>query len=114
MKQVIKTRQIVLGKTVDEQTRCKHYHSKRDIIAIKFPCCDTYYPCYQCHQECTDHPAKKWSQHQFDELAILCGVCTKEFTIHEYMELDSCCSQCRSTMNPGCQLHWNLYFKLVE
>ena len=50
----------IKGKLVDDQTRCVHYQSELDIIAIKFKCCDTYYPCYSCHQEDADHLAQIW------------------------------------------------------
>ena len=33
----------IYGLTVDNQTRCQHYHSVLDIIAIKFKCCDKFY-----------------------------------------------------------------------
>lgn len=41
----------VIGKPIDHQIRCIHYHTTNDIIAIKFKCCDQYYPCYSCHDE---------------------------------------------------------------
>ena len=41
----------VAGNVIDSETRCAHYHTELDIIAIKFYCCDTYFPCYQCHEE---------------------------------------------------------------
>ncbi|MEI2340752.1 hypothetical protein V8V71_18610, partial [Priestia megaterium] len=44
-----KSAPIVKGDTVDSETRCMHYRTDKDIIAIKFYCCNTYYPCYQCH-----------------------------------------------------------------
>ncbi len=31
---------IVKGKLVDDQTRCVHYRSTLDVIAIKFKCCN--------------------------------------------------------------------------
>ena len=36
----------VAGDVIDSETRCTHYHSELDIIAIKFYCCDTYFPCF--------------------------------------------------------------------
>lgn len=39
------------GSIIDVNTRCIHYHTNLDIIAIKFKCCDIYYPCYKCHEE---------------------------------------------------------------
>ena len=41
------------GTGVNERTQCAHYHSERDIIGIKFKCCDAFYACIQCHEEAT-------------------------------------------------------------
>ena len=48
----------IYGKTVDNQTRCQHWHSELDVIAIKFKCCEKYYPCFSCHEEEADHEPK--------------------------------------------------------
>ncbi|WP_430297767.1 CHY zinc finger protein [Sinomonas sp. B1-1] len=45
----------VFGATVDDQTRCVHYRTEVDVVAIKFACCLRYYPCHLCHAEDTDH-----------------------------------------------------------
>lgn len=37
------TEKTVHGISVDDKTRCEHYHSLLDIIAIKFKCCGKYY-----------------------------------------------------------------------
>ena len=60
----------VYGSLVDNETRCTHYHTFLDVIAIKFKCCNKYYPCYQCHEEHETHPIKRWSEQEFDEKAI--------------------------------------------
>ena len=65
---------IVLGKTVDDQTRCEHYHSATDVIAIRFYCCDTYYPCHLCHEETAGHASRQWPVTKRNVPAILCGV----------------------------------------
>lgn len=101
----------VLGSTVDSYTRCTHYHSKNDIIAIKFHCCGEYYPCYQCHEEHANHPISVWPKDWFHTKAILCGNCKTEMTIHEYLDSHSICPVCQSSFNPGCQLHYHLYFE---
>ncbi|WP_010096223.1 CHY zinc finger protein [Ornithinibacillus scapharcae] len=101
----------VYGPTVDNQTRCKHYHSKQDVIAIKFKCCDKYYPCYQCHQECEEHEIMVWEKNEFEVKAILCGVCEIEHTISEYMNT-SRCLQCNAEFNEGCSNHYHLYFQV--
>jgi len=101
----------VFGKTVDDQTRCVHWHSQLDIIAIKFKCCDKYYPCFSCHEEETDHEHKVWPKTEFDEKAILCGACKKELSIEEYMASDNTCPHCSARFNPGCSNHYHLYFE---
>jgi uncharacterized CHY-type Zn-finger protein len=103
---------IIKGKTVDNETRCTHYHSVLDIIAIKFKCCETYYPCFSCHEENTHHTPQVWSKNEFDNLAILCGVCKHEMTINEYFMSDSTCPKCKAGFNPKCSNHYHLYFEI--
>ncbi|WP_083205267.1 CHY zinc finger protein [Bacillus sp. FJAT-27264] len=102
----------VYGVQMDSQTRCRHYHSPIDIIAIRFACCDAYYPCYECHEEVGCHSAARWGKHQRDEKAILCGACGYQLTIHEYMTCGSLCPACKTAFNPGCQNHYHLYFEM--
>jgi uncharacterized CHY-type Zn-finger protein len=101
----------VKGKCVDEQTRCVHYHSPLDVIAIKFKCCGEYYPCYECHSETSGHEAEQWKKDEWDTKAILCGVCKNELTINEYMKSDSHCPHCHFSFNPNCSRHYHLYFE---
>ena len=75
----------VSGNVIDSETRCAHYHTELDIIAIKFYCCDTYFPCFQCHEEAGCGNAKVWPIERFDEKAVLCGCCGHELTINEYL-----------------------------
>ena len=100
----------VLGKTVDAETRCEHYATPLDVIAIRFVCCSEYYPCHLCHAECADHPAEQWPAAQRDHEAILCGVCRSELTIDAYLGVDACPS-CAAPFNPGCKLHQDYYFQ---
>lgn len=100
----------ILGSPVDAQTRCIHYRSALDIIAIKFWCCQQYYPCYLCHQESADHPAAQWPVEERGSEAILCGVCRRELTIAHYMMVTAC-PQCEAQFNPGCRQHAHLYFE---
>ncbi|MCY0877217.1 MAG: CHY zinc finger protein [Firmicutes bacterium] len=102
----------VRGQAIDEQTRCQHYHSERDIIALRFACCDTYYPCHLCHDETADHPAVVWPQARAHEPAILCGACGWTMTLADYLAHDSTCPRCTSPFNPGCKSHLHLYFEL--
>lgn len=102
----------VQGKVIDDQTRCVHYHEANDIIAIKFKCCGVYYPCYYCHNETADHQSTNWVKNEFDERAILCGICKEELTINEYLNSGNSCPKCESLFNPNCQLHYSLYFEI--
>ncbi|WP_082688167.1 CHY zinc finger protein [Bacillus coahuilensis] len=99
------------GINMDKETRCRHYHTVQDIIALKFKCCDTYYPCYECHQELTDHePVRFHPIQDAQEKVVLCGHCQTEWTIGEYLQSNSACPACHSSFNPGCKSHLHLYF----
>ncbi|WP_036678751.1 CHY zinc finger protein [Daejeonella oryzae] len=102
---------IVKGNTMDDQTRCVHYHSGLDIIAIKFKCCDTYYPCFKCHEEEATHVSQTWNKEEWSAKAVLCGICKTELSIHQYMESNYNCPACGSSFNPGCKNHNHLYFQ---
>ncbi|WP_186579963.1 CHY zinc finger protein [Aquibacillus kalidii] len=104
----------VLGALVDNQTRCKHYHKEVDIIAIKFKCCDTYYPCIKCHEEETKHNVQVWPQREFHTEAILCGNCGIELTIGDYLNSSSTCPNCKHSFNEGCANHHHLYFDISQ
>ncbi|MBG6213916.1 putative CHY-type Zn-finger protein [Cryobacterium sp. CAN_C3] len=104
----------VFGAVLDASTRCIHFHSERDIVAIKFACCLRYYPCSRCHDEAvrlepTPHATRRWPLAQWSELAILCGACHRELSITEYRRADRC-PRCTAEFNPGCRLHAHLYF----
>ena len=101
----------VYGSLVDNETRCTHYHTFLDVIAIKFKCCNKYYPCYQCHEEHETHPIKRWSEQDFDEKAIMCGVCKHEMSIQDYM-MTELCPKCQAHFNSRCKFHYHLYFEL--
>jgi uncharacterized CHY-type Zn-finger protein len=103
---------VVKGKIVDEYTRCVHYHSPLDVIAIKFKCCNEYYPCYECHEEEAGHRPEVWGPNEFDAKAILCGACNHEMTIHEYLTGYNRCPRCNSAFNPNCSEHYHLYFEI--
>ncbi|MEJ0055387.1 MAG: CHY zinc finger protein [Bacteroidota bacterium] len=102
----------VYGHLTDYQTRCVHYHSPLDIIAIKFRCCDRYYPCNSCHAENSDHAAQQWPEEERDVKAILCGACGHELTINEYLQSNNQCTSCKAAFNPNCSLHYSHYFHM--
>ena len=119
----------VYGRPVDDQTRCIHWASPRDVVAIQFYCCRRFYPCYDCHAMKEEdggagHPAKPWPLDQRDHLALLCGVCSSLLSIRDYLDLYTAttatadcppsphCPRCSSPFNPGCGKHLDLYFDL--
>jgi len=102
----------IKGKVIDEETRCVHYHSALDIVAIKFKCCDEYYPCHKCHEEEADHATRRWTKTEFQEKAILCGNCKNELSIEEYVTAKNHCPHCKAAFNPGCSAHFHLYFEV--
>lgn len=101
----------VEGLDVDPETRCRHYATECDVLAIRFYCCGTYYPCYECHAACTGHPAEVWPRTAFDCQAILCGVCGTELSIETYLAAEDACPICGAAFNPNCRLHYDRYFE---
>jgi uncharacterized CHY-type Zn-finger protein len=104
--------ELVFGAVVDDETRCAHYNSTLDIIAIKFKCCDRWFPCRECHDEAEGHVAKQWPREEFETKAVLCGVCGARLTINEYLSCGHSCPSCDSKFNPGCAGHYHLYFEV--
>jgi len=100
----------IFGETVDDQTRCIHYHTDVDVIAIKFKCCLQYYPCHLCHEEDADHPAQTWPRNEWTEPAVLCGVCKGEMSIDGYLATTSC-PTCAARLNERCAAHSHFYFQ---
>lgn len=96
---------------IDNETRCEHYHSQNDRIAIKFYCCGAYFPCIKCHERYGCGNLKVWPRETFDQKAILCGSCKTELTINEYLNSGNQCPACHKAFNPGCALHYHLYFE---
>lgn len=101
---------IVRGVDLDEETRCAHYHSDRDVVAIRFRCCDEFFACIHCHDALTDHEPAVWPREAFDEAAVRCGVCGSTFSIASYLESGDACPVCGAAFNPGCAAHHHCYF----
>jgi uncharacterized CHY-type Zn-finger protein len=76
------------GVAVDPETRCAHWDDSVDVIALRFGCCEAYYPCDACHDAATDHEAEPWPRGRFDEPAVLCGVCGTTISAREYLDGD--------------------------
>lgn len=100
------------GIAVDSETRCSHYDGPEDVIAIRFPCCDVYYPCFKCHREITDHSPARWPRDEWHEQVILCGRCDATLEIARYLDHPHECPECGAAFNPNCAAHHDHYFAL--
>lgn len=101
----------IYGKLIDDETRCVHYHSEKDIVALQCATCRKFYPCYQCHNEAENHRFHVWQSNQFHENAVYCGHCRSTLSIHSYLNTTKC-PQCHHSFNPNCAKHYHLYFQI--
>jgi uncharacterized CHY-type Zn-finger protein len=101
----------VRGINLAAHTRCLHYHSASDIVAIKMKCCGIYYACNDCHTALAGHAIAVWPRAEWDQQAVLCGACGAELTIRAYLECESRCPACHAEFNPGCRTHHHFYFE---
>ena len=106
-------RPAVLGITLDDQTRCTHYHSLLDIIAIKMKCCGVYYACKDCHDALAGHAVAVWPREEWNQNAVLCGACFMELSVTEYLQCANRCPNCEARFNPGCRKHYQFYFEAI-
>src|SRR5450432_417006 len=74
-KSMAPTRPPVMGIDLDPQSRCAHYRSALDIVAIKMKCCGLYYACKDCHDALAGHTIKTWPRNEWDAPAVMCGAC---------------------------------------
>lgn len=100
----------VRGIAVGPNTRCAHYDGPNDVIALRFGCCEVYYPCFKCHRAATEHNTLRWPAERRQEPAVLCGVCGATMTAETYRRAAYECPHCGADFNPGCRAHWDRYF----
>jgi uncharacterized CHY-type Zn-finger protein len=103
----------VSGVGIDDETRCDHYGSRTDVVALRFGCCGEYYACFRCHAAIADHPPEPWPTERRSEPAARCGVCGVDLTADEYMSVDAC-PDCGAGFNPGCADHYHVYFEWID
>jgi uncharacterized CHY-type Zn-finger protein len=103
----------VKGIGVDAQTRCAHWRSPLDVVAIKMKCCGEYYACKDCHDALAGHAAEPWPRAEWDEAAVLCGACGHAMSIRAYLGGADACPACGAGFNPGCRLHRHFYFEAI-
>ncbi|MFC4989502.1 CHY zinc finger protein [Saliphagus infecundisoli] len=99
------------GVAVDRETRCAHYDDPVDVIAFRFPCCGTYYPCFSCHEELADHDGERIPRSAFGEPGVLCGACGATLSVEAYLACDEACPDCGAAFNPGCRRHHDRYLE---
>ncbi len=102
----------VRGIAVDAQTRCAHWRSERDVVAIKMKCCGAWYACKDCHDALAGHAIQVWPRAEWDAAAVLCGACGHEMTVRAYLDCADACPACGAGFNPGCRLHRHFYFEV--
>jgi uncharacterized CHY-type Zn-finger protein len=105
------TRPEIRGVGLDAQTRCAHWRSPLDIVAIKMKCCGVYYACKDCHAALAGHAIEIWPRIEWDRKAVLCGACGTELSIRQYLDSADKCPTCGAGFNPGCKLHGHFYFE---
>jgi uncharacterized CHY-type Zn-finger protein len=104
----------VRGVQADSETRCVHYHSLLDVIAIRMKCCGVYYACKDCHDALAGHSIEVWPAGALNEKAVLCGVCCTEMSIRQYLDCANICPACNAPFNPGCRHHHQFYFEMAS
>jgi uncharacterized CHY-type Zn-finger protein len=94
---------------------CAHWHSEKDVVALKCPCHNEFHPCLLCHEDKYGIPPERWPEESWaQEKAIWCRVCETALTIVDYMTCNSTCPKCGVAFNPRCRNHWPLYFAMKE
>lgn len=106
------SKRAVRGVGLDDETRCAHYGTEEDVVALKFGCCGTYYACFECHEAVADHPAEPWPTERRSDPSVRCGACDTEMTARTYVATDDC-PACAAPFNPGCAGHYHIYFEWI-
>lgn len=101
---------VIHGNLIDGKGRCIHYYSEKDIVAIKFKCCNKFYACHLCHAENENHQTILWQSTETKKKVVACGTCLESISIGVYKEVTKC-PYCHSNFNPNCSKHHHLYFE---
>ena len=104
--------QRVQGLRLDSQSRCAHWHSELDIVALRMPGDEVFYACYECYEAIHHKLPPRWKKEDFDEAeAILCGNCGTVMNVRTYLNSNNQCPTCQAAFNPGCAKHYHFYFE---
>jgi uncharacterized CHY-type Zn-finger protein len=63
-----------------------------------------------CHEALAHHPIQVWPQADWNQSAVLCGVCGYELSVVQYLASGYKCPDCAADFNPGCRNHYQFYF----
>lgn len=99
----------IRGRNIDEDGRCAHYRSERDVVANRCATCREYWACHACHRALADHPFGRMAVD--DPTSAMCGVCGHMMGYPTYSRATACPS-CGHPFNPGCAAHAPLYFEV--
>lgn len=94
------------GEELDQEGRCRHYHTDLDVVALKCAKCGRYYACYHCHDALEDHSFVPTDE--TEPYPVLCGSCGQRLTYEEYSK--GHCPYCGHPFNPRCSRHHDIYF----
>lgn len=97
---------VIRGVEVDEQGRCAHWHTERDVVANLCEACGQFWACHECHDALADHPFGRVDPAASD--TVLCGVCGHLSSYVDY-SASHVCAGCGHAFNPRCALHRGLY-----
>ncbi|MDW3648542.1 MAG: CHY zinc finger protein [Bacteroidia bacterium] len=104
--------QRVQGLELDSQSRCVHWNSELDIVALRMPEDEAFYACYECYEAIHHTLPPRWKKEDFEEAkSILCGQCGTVMSVRTYLDSKNHCPSCKSSFNPGCAKHYHFYFE---
>ncbi|MDO5511731.1 CHY zinc finger protein [Corynebacterium sp.] len=99
----------IRGVDVDEQGRCAHYRSARDVVGNRCATCGDYWACHACHAVLADHPFGRMRRDA--AASVVCGNCSHAMDYPAYA-VAAHCPACGHPFNPGCAAHASLYFEI--
>ncbi|EPY54030.1 hypothetical protein SPOG_02747 [Schizosaccharomyces cryophilus OY26] len=98
----------IYGLLVDDWSRCQHYHSELDIVALRCFACKRFYACFTCHNILESHRFEPWKETP-NLFPVLCGACKHNLTRDQYQQTSNC-PNCERPFNPNCRKHKSYYF----
>ncbi|KRL43329.1 CHY zinc finger protein [Lacticaseibacillus manihotivorans] len=96
----------IYGQQLDVASRCRHYHSDLDVVALWCGQCQKFWACYEFHDAMGDHEFVPLPKAQ---ALVLCGACRCMMTYSQYQS--GACPNCWYPFNPRCELHTDHYFQ---